>query len=188
VNTSIDVKSALKRALMPIHLPTPKGSSCTHASTCCSARPATLEKCTRDTARYRNTDCQRQHWQDTQAESQDSHVEQKKKVSQEPCGAEEEGVTRAMWSRRRRCHKSTRINKCQMCPVSTVILLQCFHSLSFVCTYLNNTNTSLLRGCSFEYPRPDERTLRSCTGYPGWRSHRVRIRRGIRSGGEPRRL
>jgi hypothetical protein len=66
VNASIDGKRGVKRALMPGH---PINANLwfelyqrTHCSSC-SARPARLKKCMCHTARYCNTNCQRQHWQ-----------------------------------------------------------------------------------------------------------------------------
>jgi hypothetical protein len=65
VNASIDGKSGVKRALMPGH---PTNANLwlelyqrTHC-TSCSALMARLKKCTCDTARYCNRDCQRKHW------------------------------------------------------------------------------------------------------------------------------
>jgi hypothetical protein len=65
VNASIDGKSGVKRALMPGH---PTNANLwfelyqrTHCSSC-GARQARLKKCTCDTARYCNSDCQRKHW------------------------------------------------------------------------------------------------------------------------------
>jgi hypothetical protein len=65
VNASIDGKSGVKRALIPGH---PTNANLwfelyqrTHCSSC-SARQARLKKCTCDTARYCNSDCQRKHW------------------------------------------------------------------------------------------------------------------------------
>jgi hypothetical protein len=65
VNTSIDSKSGVTRALMPGH---PVNANLwfelyqrTHCSSC-SARPAKLKKCTCFTTRYCNSDCQRKHW------------------------------------------------------------------------------------------------------------------------------
>jgi hypothetical protein len=81
VNASIVGKSGARRALMPGH-PTNANlwfELCqrTHCSSC-SAQPAKLKKCTSDTARYCNNNCQRKHWQ-THNPSHEAAMAKKKK-------------------------------------------------------------------------------------------------------------
>jgi hypothetical protein len=83
VNTSIDGKSGVKRALMPGH---PVNANLwyelykrTHCSSC-STRLPKLKKCVCFTARYCNTECQRKHWKTHKPSHKAAMLKMKKKT------------------------------------------------------------------------------------------------------------